>query len=282
MKYEPDVWKRAYREDGFVIVPDLLDLETLAALREGMERITNNLDRLRPRLREKIFLERDHVKNNPQWYAGKLTPEDCGVSVRQVEDLAEFGPVFAELICYPPLLDILETLFETSEFSLNLLVGRPKAAWVGNGISNGAFHRDTPFEEFTTANTINTLVCLDDMTGQNGSTAFIPGSHKVSDDEARKPCWREVPAEAFADANKVVVRCPAGSGIFFSSKTLHAAGHNRSEHPRRTIQCEWAGPDVLPTSLARYACQGLKPRSKEPVYQKQIRMTFPRLFGGRA
>jgi ectoine hydroxylase-related dioxygenase (phytanoyl-CoA dioxygenase family) len=282
MMYEPEVWKKAYQDDGFVIVRDLLDPTTLAALRDGMDRITGSVERLRPHLKEKIFLERDHVKNNPQWYTGTITPEQCGTSVRQIADLAEFDPVFAELICYPPLLDVLEALFDSPEFSLNLFQGRPKAAQVGNGINNGTFHRDTPFEDFTLANSIIALLCLDEMTGANGSTAFIRGSHQVSDEEAKKPCWREVSIEKVDRASEVLVRCPAGSGIFFTSKLLHAAGHNRSDHPRRTILAEWGGPDVLPTSLIRYSCQGLKPRSKDPVYQKQIRMTFPRLFANQA
>jgi len=282
MKHEPDVWQEAYQDDGFVIVPDVLDPATLARLRDTLDRVTGGLDQLRPNLRHKIFLERDHVKNNPQWYAANLTPEQCGTSVRQIIDLAEFDPAFAELICCPPLLDVLEVLFGSPEFSLSFLLARPKAARVGNGISNGAFHRDTPFEEFTGANTIISLLCLDEMTGENGSTMFVPASHKVSDDEARKPGWREVPPDTFPPEKKVVVRCPAGSGIFFTSKLLHAAGHNRSERPRRTIQAEWAGPDVLPTCLARFSCQGLKPRSKDPACQKQIRMTFPRLFAGGA
>src|SRR5262245_10973598 len=280
MRQEPRRWKAAVEDDGFVVAHDLLDPATLAALREAMDRVTGNLDGLRPRLREKIFLERDHVKNNPQWYAGVLTPEECGTSVRQIADLAEFDPAFAGLLGHAPLLDVLEALFESPEFSLNLFLGRPKAGRVGNGISNGAFHRDTPFEEFTSANTIISLICLDDMTGENGATAFVPGSHQVSDEEARKPCWRAVPAEQVDPASKVGVRCPAGSGVFFSSKLLHAAGHNRSDGPRRTIQMEWGGPGVLPTSLARHSGQGLRPRSKDPAYQQQMRLTFPKLFAG--
>ena len=281
MKYEPQVWKRAYQEHGFVIVQDLLDPLTLSELRDGMERVTANIPNLSPRLKEKLFLERDHVKNNPQWYTGILTPEECGNTVRQIDDLALFDTVFAELICCPPLLDVLEVLFESTEFSFASQYGRPKAARVGNGVGNGNFHRDTPFEEFTAVNTIIAILCLDEMKEENGGTGFIRGSHKVSDEEAKKPCWREVEASRLTHADKVIVSCPAGSGIFFTSKVLHAAGHNRSDHPRRTIFTEWVGPNVLPTSATRHAYQGLKPRSKGPVFERQIRMTFPKLFASR-
>ena len=36
------------------------------------------------------------------------------------------------------------------------------------------------------------------MTGENGGTQFIPGSHKISDEEAAKEVWRDVPKKRFA------------------------------------------------------------------------------------
>ena len=206
---------------------------------------------------------------------GILTPEECGNSVRQIAELGLFDSLFAELICYQPMLDLLEALFDSTEFSFNYLIGRPKTARVGNGVSNGNFHRDTPFEDFTSVNTILTILCLDDIRSVNGATAFIPGSHKVSDEEAKRPFWREVPLDKLDLEEKVIVSCSAGSAIFFNTKLLHGAGHNRSDHPRRTILCEWVGPDVLPTSSVRYSYQGLKPRSKDPAFERQMRMTFP-------
>jgi ectoine hydroxylase-related dioxygenase (phytanoyl-CoA dioxygenase family) len=280
MQHAQQEWRRAYQDDGFVIIGDLLDSALLSRLRDGMDRITGGIEGLPPRLKEKIFLERDHVRNNPQWYSGLLAPEDCGAAVRQVADLGLFAPVFAELICHPGLLDVLEALFASPEFSFTYMVGRPKAARVGNGISNGNFHRDTPFEDSTSTNTVIALLCLDDMAGDNGATSFIRGSHQVTDEAAADPRWRDIAIDRLGPVQRVDVRCPAGSGVFFSSRILHAAGHNRSDQPRRTILVEWAGPDVLPTSPVRYAYQGLRPRSKDPLYRKQTRMTFPQLFCG--
>lgn len=275
MRYEPNAWAKAYREDGFVVVEDVLSPDLLATLREALMRVIENLDSLPPQLKAKIFFEHQHVKNNPQWYAGVLTPEECGDSVRQIEDLALFDLAFAELIYHPPLLDVLEAVFESPEFSLTYVVGRPKAARFGNGISDGNFHRDTPFEEFTASDTVVVILCLDDMTGENGATAFVRGSHRVSDEEAKKPCWREVDKSSVNPEETIALRCPAGSAVFFNTKTLHAAGHNRSDHTRHTILLEWVGPNVLPTSPERHAYQGLKPRSKDPVFQRQMMMTFP-------
>jgi ectoine hydroxylase-related dioxygenase (phytanoyl-CoA dioxygenase family) len=278
MNSESEIWRKNYETDGFVVIENLLDGQTLFELREKLEEIVSNQENLATDLKGKIFLERQHIKNNPQYYEGILTPEDCGNAVRQIEDLSLFDKAFANLICYQPMLDVMEVLFESSEFSFNYLVGRPKAARVGNGISNGNFHRDTPFEDLTFSNTIIALLCLDDMTGENGATQFIRGSHKVSEEEAKKEIWRDIKPEKLDLENKVAARCPAGSAIFFNTKTLHAAGHNRSDSPRYTLMFEWVGKDVLPTSPIRYAYQGLKPRSTEPAFQKQIKMAFPKLF----
>ena len=274
MNREPEVWRNSYLEDGFVVVPGLLDSSTLEALRVTLAKITDNVESVPPHLREKLFFERQHVKNNPHWYAGVLSPEDCGDSVRQIEDLALFDPAFAALIRHAPTLDVLEALFGSTEFTFNYLIGRPKVARYGNGISDGNFHRDTPFEEFTSVNTILVIACLDPMTDDNGPTEFIRGSHKVSDEEAKRRVWREVPRGELASEDRVAVKCEAGSGIFFNTKTLHAAGHNRSERTRHAILSEWVGPGVLPTSPERHAYEGLRPRSLDPLFRRQLGMTF--------
>src|SRR5262245_43682203 len=110
MNDTPNNWLNTYDNDGFVIVPDLIDKTTLLKLRQGIENITDNVDTLSPELREKIFLEREHVLNNSKWYEGSLSAEDCGNSVRQIADLPLFDQMFVELIRYPPMLDVLEVL----------------------------------------------------------------------------------------------------------------------------------------------------------------------------
>jgi ectoine hydroxylase-related dioxygenase (phytanoyl-CoA dioxygenase family) len=282
MKSEFDALKTDFNENGFVIVENLLDTATLENLRSRLENITNDVSSVKPELSGRLFFEREHVKNNPQYYEGIMTPEDCGDSVRQIDDLPLFDTAFADLILNPYLLDVIEALFENAEFTFNLMIARPKNARVGNGISNGNFHRDTPFEDFTEANTIVSILCLDDMTSENGGTQFIRASHKISDEEARKPIWRDVDRNEFSPEEIVTAQCPACSGVFFDTKILHAAGHNRSVQPRRTIQIEWVGADLLPISPVRYAFQGLKPRSKQPAFIKQIKMAFPHLFSSTA
>lgn len=276
-----DASKNDFQENGFVIIENLLDEATLEKLRLSLGKITNAPNAVSTELAGKLFFERQHVKNNPQWYENILTLDECGESVRQIADLPLFDAAFADLICYPPMLNVLESLFESPEYSFTMMIARPKAARVGNGISNGNFHRDTPFEDFTEVNTIVSILCLDDMTGENGGTQFIRGSHKISNEEAAKEIWRNVERDRFSPEEIVTAACPAGSAIFFDTKVLHAAGHNRSPHSRQTVQIEWAGADSLPISPFRSAFQGLKPGSKEPAFIKQVKMAFPHLYSAR-
>src|SRR5262249_53173974 len=94
MDHAAEEWRSAYEADGFVTVQDLLDSALVSRLRDAMDKITGGLETLPPRLKERIFLERDHVRNNPQWYTGVLAPEDCGSAVRQIADLGVFAPAF--------------------------------------------------------------------------------------------------------------------------------------------------------------------------------------------
>jgi ectoine hydroxylase-related dioxygenase (phytanoyl-CoA dioxygenase family) len=207
-----------------------------------------------------------------------ITPEQCGDAIRQIADLALFAPVFAEFICYEPILTVLEALFDDTEFSFRFLCGRPKAARVSQGFN---WHRDSPFEKFTSANLISLIVCLDDMNPENGPLRVVAGSHKVSDEEAKEWRWASIEEDELPVGERVEVCAPAGSGVFFSSKIIHGSRHNRSSSSRRNLLMEWAGPDTFPTSEERDPYQGLMPRSTSPARQQQVRMTFPNLFSGR-
>ena len=101
------------------------------------------------------------------------------------------------------------------------------------------------------------------------------GDHRVADDEARTPSWRDVPAERLPPGEQVVVRRPAGSGIFFSAKILHAAPHN----PRS--RCCRSGRDQA-SCLRLRSAQRITESGPGANSQRMgtMRPTFPHLFPG--
>src|SRR5207245_2924165 len=112
-----------YRDNGYLVVPDLIDPPTLAALTGGMERITTSPHALPAQLRARLHYERNHAARLPA--DREITPEECGEAIRNVPDLPLFDPRFAGFICYRPLLDVLEALFGSREFIFWFMDGRP-------------------------------------------------------------------------------------------------------------------------------------------------------------
>lgn len=273
MKHEPARWKHDYDRDGYLVVEDCLDKNTLTRLRTALDKITADPDALPPALKRHVQLERDYVKERPQY--NDLAAAQVGKAVRNIMELPLFDPAFAELICHAPLLDVLETLFSTTEFSFHNYKCIIKAPRVSSVF---CWHRDLPYLAHTTPNLITAMLCLDDMTEANGATVVMPGTHRIPEDHV-DAADMDIPESKLPAGKKVTVCCPAGSAVLFHVNIIHGGGANRSEIPRRNAIGIWAGPDTHPVTAARYAYEFLMPRSKDPTRQKQLRMTFPRLFG---
>lgn len=270
MEHDPARWQADYERDGYLVVEDVLDASTLAVLREGLDRITADPDGLSDPLRRYVQLERDYVQDQPEYNdrdAGQV-----GNAVRNIMELPVFDPVFAELIGYEPLLDVLEALFGTGEFHFHNYKCIVKAPRVSSVLR---WHRDLPFLQHSTPNLITAMLCLDDMTQANGATVVLPGTHRIAHEDVAATDVEIREKDLPTDTPRVTVQCPAGSAVLFHVNLIHGGGANRSDTPRRNVIGIWAGPETYPTTAARYAYQGLMPRSADPARQRQFRMTFP-------
>jgi len=268
MKHEPQRWRENYDRDGYVVVEDCLDAGTLSALRGAVERITREPDSLPEHLKRWIDFERSYVQRRPEY--NELTSDQVGNAVRNIMELPIFDPAFARLIAYEPVLDVLESLFGSTEFAFHNYKCIIKAPRVS---SRFCWHRDLPYLEHSTPNLITAMLCLDEMTDENGATVVIPGTHRVAH-ELVTEADQDIAEEKLPAGERVTVCCPAGSLVAFHVNIVHGGGANRSERPRRNVIGIWSGPDCYPTTAARYAYQGLMPRSKDPARRRQMEMTF--------
>ncbi len=123
---------------------------------------------------------------------------------------------------------------------------------------------------------LTAILCLDDMTAQNGATVVLPGTHRIPHEQV-KASDTDIPEVDLPDGPRITVTCPAGSAALFHVSIIHGGGANRSEHPRRNVIGIWAGPDTYPITADRYAYQDLMPRSTDPARRRQVQMTFPHL-----
>jgi ectoine hydroxylase-related dioxygenase (phytanoyl-CoA dioxygenase family) len=271
MKHDPARWNADYQRDGYLVVEDLVDRQTLEQLRCGIEAITADPDNLPPRLKRHCQFERDYVRQQPKY--NDLKPEQVGNALRNIMELPLFDPLFARFIGYEPLLDVLDALFQSAEFHFHnykCIIKAPKVSSVFR------WHRDLPYLKHSTSNLITAMICLDDMTEQNGATVVLPGSHRMPEAELQRPEDAEIEdADLPPGYEKVSVCCPAGSAVLFHVNLIHGGPGNRSPHPRRNVIGIWAGPDTYPITASRYAYQGLYPRSSDPARRRQVELALP-------
>lgn len=133
---------------------------------------------------------------------------------------------------------------------------------IGPGNAAQMLHRDLenwfPFVGMGPAGpevTVNFLIALTDFTEGNGATRVIPGSHKWDDFEDRGTHEQTVPAEM-----------SAGDALFFSGKTAHGGGANRtSGEYRRAVSFALnpgflVGEEAYPFLVDRELARSLPPR----------------------
>lgn len=280
MLHQPEKWLEDYNRTGYLVVEDVVDKQTLAMLDSELESIRKNLDTLPEQLRKHVQLERDYLRASPDSAEYQdLTEDMLGDAIRNTMELPKFSKNLAEFICYEPLLDVLETVFGSSEFHFHNYKCITKAPRVS---SRFRWHRDLPYLQHSTSNLITAMICVDPMTKANGATVVLPGTHRIPDSEVKREDMNIREEDLPKDAEHVTVECPAGSAVLFHVNLIHGGGANRSEMPRRNVIGIWAGPDTYPTTAARYVYQGLYPRSKDAARQKQTQMTFPNLFAEQA
>ena len=261
---QPAEWQHQYDQTGFVCIPNVLDAALLATLQQEMERIEADYhaEKLPPSLMS--LIQTEHARSAGQKLGGSSSD-----AISVIMELPLFGRAFSELILYPPVLDILEALFESSEFSFHNYKAICKMP--GNA-APFRWHRDLPYLHHTSPNLLTCMLCLDDMTVENGATAVCPGSHL----KAPMPALLEDCdiAESDVPAERMTVVCPAGSAVLFHVNVVHGGGPNLSHSKRRNIISIWAGPENYPTTPERYAFEFLMPRSHDPLRRRQVELTF--------
>lgn len=269
MENNPTRWSADFYRDGYLVVEDVLDAQTLSTLRAGIERITADPDSIPDGLRRHIQLERDYIEKRPD--QNDHDAAQVGNAVRNIMELPLFDPAFGKLIAYEPLLDILEVLFDSGEFHFHNYECIVKAPRIS---SRFLWHRDLLYLKHSTSNLITTMLCLDGMNAANGATIVLPGTHRIAHEDVLR-ADADIPVDELpTDVPRVTVKCPEGSAVLFHVNLIHGGGANRADIPRRNLIGIWAGPDAHPATPSRYAYQGLLPRSADPARQKQMQMAF--------
>lgn len=197
-------YKAQLDEQGYCVVPDVLDPDTVAEIREKLWRAAG----------------KSEERGVPTRNIG-LDPNEHNVRVFNLIDL---DPVFIELIQHSLADDIVTHLlgssYLVSNFTANIALPGSKSMKLHS--DQGIVVPEPWFHPWS----INIIWCLNDVREENGATRFIPGSHKVT----RRG---ELPEDA--ERRTIPFEAKAGSIIAMDGRVWHTSGANITENEERAL-----------------------------------------------
>jgi hypothetical protein len=207
---------RDIAEQGFAVIPDVLDAAESARIVERLWAAAEESDR-----------------RGLATYAEGLDPNASNVRVWNLIDL---DPVFADLIAHPLAERIVGAVlgddYIISNFTAN--VARP-------GSGSMMVHSDQSLvmpEPWLAAHAMNIIWCLTDVRADNGATLHVPGSHRFT-------TAADVPADAAA--HLVPFTAGAGSIIAMEGRVWHTSGRNvTADEDRAMLFGFYSQPFVRP------------------------------------
>ena len=248
MSYElTDDQMASFRENGFLFLPDVVDAQTLAALRADfggwIDESRNHSEHYgvtydgRPR----FSLEPGHSAEQP--------------ALRRVSSPVDISENYLAFMRNNGALDAVEQLIGPNIAFENAKINskQPGAA------TEVKFHQDFMFEPHTNDDLITVLYFLDDVTLENGPLEVVPGTHTGP----LYSHWHDgvytgaVSAAVAADAQPQAQPChgPAGSACLMSTRLLHGSAPNRSQLPRTLLIIEYRADDAMPLQDNHVPCQ---------------------------
>jgi phytanoyl-CoA hydroxylase len=224
---------QAYRRDGVIVVPEVLDTNTLEKVRSVLAElvaaaagVTEHTD---------IYdLEPGHAPENPR--------------VRRIKAPHKVHPIFDEIVRSADVIDILTRLIgpglRLHGSKLNM-----KSAQYGSPVE---WHQDWAFYPHTNDDILAIGVLLDDCDLENGPMLVIPGSHtgnEVWNHHGEDGCFAGlIDPDLIQDEIRRAVPCTgkAGSMSFHHVRALHGSATNTSNRPRNLLLYEVAASDAWP------------------------------------
>ena len=222
----------AYRRDGYLVIPRLIEGEQLAELRAVTDR---------------IVAEARGVSANDDLYDLEPSHSAALPRVRRLKPaIFKRYDFFRALTRDAKITSILTGLLGPN---IRLYGGKLNMKSAGYG-SPVEWHQDWAFYPHTNDDVLATGIYLDDCDMDNGPLLVIPGSHRgpTYDHHADgRFCGAMDPAHCDIDFSKAVpLMGPAGSMTIHHARLVHGSALNRSNRQRRLLLHEYTAADAWP------------------------------------
>jgi len=188
----------ALREDGYVVVPDVVPRELVRELTEKIDELMVGLA----------------IPRGANAFLGRCT--------RRIFNLLARDALFRTVPAFPRTLPVVERVLDPE-----CLLSSLTAIEMGPGQERQPVHADDGSHGFprpAPPMVVVAMWALTDFTRENGGTHVVPGSHRLP----------RLPARGEQHAS-VQVEMPAGSVLFYNGSLWHGGGENRSSGRRMAI-----------------------------------------------
>jgi ectoine hydroxylase-related dioxygenase (phytanoyl-CoA dioxygenase family) len=227
---EQDV--QAYKRDGVIVIPDLLDAATLAEVRKVIAELVAESAKTLEHT-DVYDLEPGHTAENPK--------------VRRIKAPQKVHPIFDEIVRSAAVLDILTKLIGPA-LRLHGSKLNMKSAHYGSPVE---WHQDWAFYPHTNDDILAIGVLLDDTDLSNGPMLVSPGTHtgEVWNHHGEDGCFAGlIDPDIIKSEIERAVPCMgrAGSMSFHHVRALHGSALNTSDRSRNLLLYEVAASDAWP------------------------------------
>jgi ectoine hydroxylase-related dioxygenase (phytanoyl-CoA dioxygenase family) len=243
------VLKARYDEDGYVMLPALLNEEDLAPARAAMMQKVDMIARelLAAGLIADTLEDRPFETRLAELFAS-LTDADF---LRHGRSWRDRLPGYYELMANPKILDVVEALIGPEIFANPVYNVRPKVPRVAAGAV--PWHQDKSYWPDANANPVITVwIPLVDATLENGCLHILPRTHKrqllsYHRETYSGTGYTETDDQHLGNKDRVVaLPLEAGGAIVFNDRCLHMSTPNNSAHVRWSVDLRYQPTDQDP------------------------------------
>ena len=230
----------------------------------------DEVKRLKDRLVEQAEQECEHgvallsgsSRSSGTWYGHPEPGHEPGW--QGIPALYNKGHEFMELLSHPLYAQYAKHVFRGNSFHLSAMTG----LIVRRGAEPMVVHVDQQFMPYTEVPTyLNAMLCLTEFEEVMGATRVVPRSHlgpyPKQAFEAKRGAYNPEPIDT------VAVEAPAGSVIFFESRTWHQSGTSHSDKTRYSLTTLWQQSWVKPMD---YIVENLHDEVYRSLSQQQLEM----------